>query len=57
MNHNEIVARITNMLLMYEEPKYENTMPFSLLALSIKLSASADELRGDQLSPNVVKNK
>jgi len=31
---------------VYEELKYEKTMPFSLLALSIKLSAWADELRG-----------
>jgi len=44
------------MLLMYKELKYEKTMPFSLLPLSIKLSAWADELRGDQLSPVVVKN-
>ena len=35
MNHNEIVARMTNMLLMYEELKYEKNMLFSLLALSI----------------------
>jgi UDP-glucose 4-epimerase len=41
--------------VVYEELKYEKTMPFSLLRFFNKLSACADELRGERLSPIVVK--
>jgi len=38
------------MLLMYEELKYENPCRSHYLASSIKISACADELRGEKYS-------